>query len=494
MLKYFTKNNIIILGLLVASYFAIFLHLGSETIMLWDEGTYAVNAYEMYLNGNYLVKYYDGVPEMFATNPPFVCYLQTLCFKLIGPGEVAVRLPSAFAAVGVVLLIIRFSLKEKLGLEFAVFAVLILLTSQGYISYHVTRTGDLDSVLIFFITGSIIYFYKFIEYEDHKIKYLIVFSLFVLFGYFTKGIACMLVMPAFLIYTALKNKLLYVLKTKQIYYCVFSILALVFLYYYFRELKSPGYVSFMLKSEVGRWYTQDAIHSHPFYFYILGMYEKDFKYYILFIPAFVLWYFFLPKDNIYKKKSTIWLISFITFLLIISLSKTKLEWYEAPVYPMLSVFLALGFKSLFSFISHSRLTYYVSRGVFICLIFSAPYITILHDNVTQEIDWHDIHFGEALKRYNRIKGVPKTLELLTTSYNGHALFYKMLYQDKFGYKITIRDVSGKMTMVPGVVYLFTHPGVLQYLQQNFNYEVLMDSNGMVVAKTLSYKTPPVTAG
>lgn len=487
MLKYVTKNNLIILGLLVASYFSIFLALGSETIMLWDEGTYAVNAYEMHLNGNYLVKYFDGYPEMFATNPPLVCYLQTLCIKLIGPGELAIRLPSAFAALGVVLLIIRYAQKEKLGLEFAVYAVLILITSQGYIAYHVTRTGDLDSVLIFFVTGSIIYFYKFIEYEEHKIKYLIIFSLFVLFGYFTKGIACMLVMPAFFIYTLLKNKVLYVLKTKQIYYCIFSILLLVFLYYYLRELKTPGYVSFMLKSEVGRWYTENSIHSHPFYFYILEMYEKDFKYFIFFIPAFVLWHFFLPKDNVYKKKSTIWLISFITFLTVISLSKTKLGWYEAPVYPMLGVFLALGFKSLISLISFSNLTHYVSKGLFVLAIFTAPYITVLQDNLTVDIDWHDIRFGDALKRYNRLKNVPKKLEMLVTGYNGHAVFYKMLYNDKYGYDIKIRDVAGNISMTPGVVYLFTHPAILDYLKENFNYELYMDSGGRIVARTISFK-------
>lgn len=487
MLKYFTINNIIIFFLLVASYFSIFLALGSETIMLWDEGTYAVNAYEMYLNGNYLVKYYDGVPEMFATNPPLVCWLQTLCFKIIGPGEVAVRLPSAFAAVGVILLIIRYTLKEKLGIEVAVYAVLILITSQGYISYHVTRTGDLDSVLIFFITGSVIYFYKFIEYEDQKLKYLVVFCVFVLLGYFAKGIACMLVMPAFLIYTIIKRKLLYVLKTKQIYYFIILILASIVLYYYFRELKTPGYVSFMLKSEFGRWVTEGKEHVHPFNFYFLEMFEKDFKYFLFFVPAFILLYFFLPKDNIYRQKSTIWLISAVVFLLVISVSKTKLPWYEAPVYPMLSVFIALGFKALFNYVSYPGITKYVTYVVFVLAMFTAPYITIIRDNLTTDIDWHDIRFGTALKNYNHKKNVPKKLEMLVTGYNGHALFYKMLYNNKYGYNITIRDVAGNLTMEPGKVYLFTHPAILDYLKANFDYELYMDYAGGYAVKTLNFK-------
>jgi 4-amino-4-deoxy-L-arabinose transferase-like glycosyltransferase len=487
-MKYLTPKNIIILFLLVASYFSIFFQLGSDDIYLWDEGTYAVNAYEMHLRGDYLVKYYGGVPEMWATNPPLVCYLQTLCIKLLGPSEVAIRLPSALAALGVVLLIIRFSIKEKLGMDFAAYAVLALLSTKGYICFHVTRTGDLDSVLIFFITGSIMYFYKFIEYEKEKIKYLMVFSLFILLGYFTKGIACFMILPALFIYNIIKNKLLYVLKIKQLYLFIFLVLTLICLYYYLRELRTPGYISFTWKSEVGRWYTEGKEHVKPFFYYIQHMYENDFKYYLLLIPAFIIMFFFLPKNNVYKNKSVIWIITSITFLLIISSSKTKLEWYEAPVYPMFSIILALGFKSIIDFKIYTPLINFIVKGVFVFALFSAPYFGIVKDNSTSYVGWHDVYFGKALKRYNEIANAPKKIEMLVTGYNGHALFYKMLYNDKYNYDITIRDVAGNIYMVPGVVYLFTHPAILDYLKQTFNYEIIMDRGGMLVVKTLSYKT------
>lgn len=485
-MKYITHKNIILFTLLVASYFSIFLHLGTPTIQLWDEGTYAVNAYEMHLNGDYLVKYFDGVPEMWATNPPLVCYLQTLCIKLIGPGEVAIRLPSAFAALGVVLLILRFSIKEKLGLDFATYAVLSLITARGYIYFHVTRTGDLDSVLIFFITGAIMYFYKFIEYDHQKIKYLLIFSTFLLFGYFAKGIACFLILPGFLIYAILKNKVLYVLKTKQLYFCIFSVLILICLYYYLRELRTPGYIKFMLGSEVGRWYTAGE-HVHPFTWYIESMYERDYKYFFLFVPVFFIMFFFLPKDNVYRQKSTIWIISAITFLLLISYSQTKLEWYEAPLYPMMSIYLAFGLKSIINFKNYSTLTSYVVKAAFIIGLFSAPYTAIVQENLKIDKGWHDIKFGNALKTYNKLKNVPKKMEMLVTGYNGHAVFYKMLYNDKYKYEIKIRDVAGNIKMVPGVVYLFTHPAIFDYLKNTFDYEVFMDVDGMFVVKTLNFK-------
>ncbi len=487
-MKYLSTQNIILFILFVACYFSIFLHLGTPPIQIWDEGTYAVNAYEMYQRGDYLVKYFDGGPDMWATNPPLVCYLQTLCFKLIGPGEVAVRLPSALAAIGVVLLIMRFSVREKLGLDFTTYAVLSLITARGYIYFHVTRTGDLDSVLIFFITGSIMYFYKFIEYPERKVKYLIIFSIFLLLGYFTKGIACFLILPGLFIYAVLKNKILYVLKTKELYFSIIFLLSFIFLYYYLREQRTPGYIDFMLKSEVGRWYTVGKEHAHPFSFFIESMYERDFKHFIMFIPAFLLMFLFLPKENIYKQKGLIWIISAICFLFIISYSKTKLEWYEAPTYPMLCIYFALGLKAAINFKSYGLISNYVVKSAFILALFSLPYITIVKTNLTKEPGWHDIKFGKALKAYNKIKDVPKEMEMLVTGYNGHAVFYKMLYNDKYKYKITIRDVAGNIKMVPGKVYLFTHPAIFDYLRSTFDYEVFMDIDGMFVVKTLNFKT------
>ncbi len=486
-MKYFTLKNLAILLLLVSAGFAIFLNLDAQQIVLWDEGTYAVNAYEMYLNGNYLVKYYDGIPEMFATNPPFVCYLQVICMKIFGPGELAVRLPSGLAAMGVVLLIIRYARKENLGLDFAFYAVLFLVTAKGYIGYHVVRNGDLDSVLIFFVTGSIIYFDKFIEYEDKKIKYLLVFSTFVLFGFFTKGIACLLVAPAFIIYATIRNKLKYIFKTKQVYYCFFSVLLLIVLYYGFRELKTPGYISFMLQSEIGRWYTQDAIHDHPFNFYLTWLSDKHFTYFLYLVPiaAFVL--LLLPKDNEFRKKSTIWLISMLTFFLIISFSKTKLEWYDAPLIPMMSIFLALALKAM---LPSDRLS--TGRGIavkvlFVCCMFAAPYYSQIQQNLIKHEGWHDVNFGMALRQYNKLHNVPKKMELLYTTYNGHAIFYKMLYNDKYGYEITSRDVAGNITMKPGQVYLFTHPAIKDYLEKNFTFKVYFEGNSMMVVETLNYR-------
>ncbi len=452
-MKYLTKKNIIIFILLVATYFSLFFQLDSYALQLWDEGTYAVNAYEMCLDGDLLVKHFNGGPEMWATNPPLVCYFQAICIKIFGPNELAVRLPSALAALGIILLIIRFSIKENLGLDFTTYAVLALLSSQGYVTYHVTRTADLDSVLIFFIIGSIIYFYKFIEYPEQKIKYLVLFSVFILLGYYAKGIACFMILPAFLVYAIVKNKVLYVLKTKQLYYCMFSVIFIILIYYYLREQRNPGYVKTMFNSEFGRYTTiGNELHQLPFLFYIKDMFEREYKYFFPFIIGIIILFMFLPKNNLYKNKSTIWLICIVIFLLVISLSSTKTNWYKAPLYPMLSIYFALGLKSIINYKTYSKTTTYVAKGTLCVGLFAFPYSSIIEDNIKGPLIWHDTQFGDALRLYNSLKNKPLELEMLLTGYNAPAIFYKTVYEKKFNYKITIGSAIEKITMLPGKVY------------------------------------------
>src|SRR4051812_9188165 len=62
------------------------------------ESRNALNAIEMKENGNYLVPYYDGKPDMWNTKPPLLLWFQVFFMKTIGVDEIAVRLPSAIAA------------------------------------------------------------------------------------------------------------------------------------------------------------------------------------------------------------------------------------------------------------------------------------------------------------------------------------------------------------------------------------------------------------
>src|SRR5690606_35013342 len=85
--------------LLVIVYFPIFGHLDTFPVKWWDEARNATNAYEMYRTGNWIVATYDYTPDMWNTKPPLLIWIQVFFFKMLGPTVLAIRLPSAFAAL-----------------------------------------------------------------------------------------------------------------------------------------------------------------------------------------------------------------------------------------------------------------------------------------------------------------------------------------------------------------------------------------------------------
>lgn len=93
----------------------LFQYLDYLPVRVWDESRTAVNAYEMYQHGNYLVPTYNEEPDMWNTKPPLMVWLQVFSMKLLGTNEFSLRLPSAFAALVtcILLLIIRDIIREK---------------------------------------------------------------------------------------------------------------------------------------------------------------------------------------------------------------------------------------------------------------------------------------------------------------------------------------------------------------------------------------------
>ncbi len=111
------RNYILFALLLVLIYFPIFLHLTYMPIRMWDESITGVNAIEMASNHHYFVTYIDGHPDMYNCKPPLLLWCIVLSIKIFGFSELALRLPSAIAAL--LLCIYLFCTIKKLQQEFS---------------------------------------------------------------------------------------------------------------------------------------------------------------------------------------------------------------------------------------------------------------------------------------------------------------------------------------------------------------------------------------
>ena len=92
----FIKVTGLILLLVIAS-IPLFIHLDVLPFRLWDESRLASNAYEMHRNGNLIVTYYEGQPEMWNTKPPLAIWMQLIFIKILGFNELAVNRAAAVA-------------------------------------------------------------------------------------------------------------------------------------------------------------------------------------------------------------------------------------------------------------------------------------------------------------------------------------------------------------------------------------------------------------
>ena len=150
-MKELNKTYLLYAGCLLVAFFPFFCNLDAIPMQLWDESRLANHVAEMLRSKNWIITEYLGQPDMWMTKPLLMVWLQILFTKIVGINELAIRLPSALAAVGTCLCIFYlFSRKLKLPLP-GIIAVFVLVTTQGYVILHGTRTGEYDSLLTFFM-------------------------------------------------------------------------------------------------------------------------------------------------------------------------------------------------------------------------------------------------------------------------------------------------------------------------------------------------------
>ncbi|MDD3859458.1 MAG: glycosyltransferase family 39 protein, partial [Bacteroidales bacterium] len=323
--------------LLTMSYFAYFYKLGSKTLHIWDESRYAVNAYEVGKNGKYLTPTYDGQIDMWNTKPPFLIGCQAICIKVFGNNESSVRLPSAAAAslAVLVLFFVVAALTKSKPLGFLVAG--IFLTTPGLLPYHALRQADFESFLLFFSAAYSLVFLYYIETKKTGSLYLAM-ALFTL-AFLSKSSASLFFLPGIMIYVLMKRETLHLLKFKHFYFSLLIPIIVLSAYYFGRELINPGYLKAVYLNEFGgRAFTSLEGHSKPFLFYYTYLSEYALGFWYMLIPAGLVLTFF-EKNKQVRNLFVFSLLLALTHLLLISVTKTKLEWYclpEVPFWALLS--------------------------------------------------------------------------------------------------------------------------------------------------------------
>lgn len=439
--QYYTYS---IYGLLfITLYFIFFQHLDSFHIRNWDEAMFAVNAYEMDQNNHLIVPYFNNMADMWNSKPPLQIWIQVLFIKLIGYNELAIRLPSALAS-SLSALVLFFFFKKRTSLVFAFIVFFVFVTSSGVSTFHTGRTGDSDALLSFFILCYIISFYKWL-FETNE-KSILSFFIYLTLALLTKSIAALLFIPAivFLVFYFKKFKLL--ISNKWFYIGLFPCILLTLGYFYVRDFYQNGYISYILNNDFGRINKVVESHLEPFDFYLNNLFNERFLWFILALPgACALWI---------NKKTTsnaIFLVSlFVSYFVIISYSTTKLEWYDLPLFPILSVFSAYVIFVFISKINIDNTSLHTS--LLLLLIFALPVYFSCRSSYKSEIPSEEKKI-EILTEYAFKNSENTSLNntiFFTDNYDRALYFYKYKLNTKgLDFQITksIDDIQNNTTVI-----------------------------------------------
>lgn len=423
-------------------YLVYFQNLGEMTIRMWDESRNAVNALEMTQNGNFIVTYYDGVPDMWNTKPPLLIWMIALSMKIFGYTEGALRLPSAVAASATTFLIFFFVKKYTQDIKVAFLSSLVLLTSAGYTGMHAARTGDYDAMLALWVTSYALFYFLFLQ-NLAKRKYLYFFITFLILAVLTKGIAGMIPLFGLFLYTLYVKKLKNVLLAPSFYCSLLTFLIVTLGYYLLRNHFNPGYVSAVLNNELtGRYLNVNENHVGTFWHYMTGFSRDRFVPWIFIMPLCLL-AFFAAKNEKLKRLTVFCLFFSISFFLVISSAKTKLFWYDAPFYPIASILVAVGITSFFNIIIEKlKLQPQVKNFIFYFLMvafFTIPLKTAVVFAITPPNDAADpvMNYSSYLKDFMLKSKEIKRITFIADGYNAHLLFYTKAANLK-GYDIEIK--------------------------------------------------------
>lgn len=472
-MKYKSLLKYLVLFLLI--YFPIFGHMESLPIRMFDEARLAINAYEMHNDGNLIVTHYEGKPEMWNTKPPLMIWLQVIFMKLFGVSELAVRLPSAIAAFLTCVFLLFFSIRYLKDFWFGFIAILILITSVGYMNVHAVRTGDYDALLTLFTTLYCLSFFIYVETENKRYLYFTFIA--IILAALTKGIAGMLFIPVLLGYAIVRKRAVEIMRSKDIYIGITLFVFFVIGYYLLREHYNPGYLKAVRENELGgRYLISIENHKEGFWFYYQMLINHHLLFWYILVPCGVVVGVF-HKTKFYRRLSWYTTSLIVFYFFVISIGQTKLEWYNVPLYPLLAIIIAMFVHLIFTIIKDAKifnnsLQYNVLPYIFLFIICIYPYIEITNRTFTPKVfSWEediyriDYYLKDAIKGRNDVSGYT----LLQNDYGAHNQFYINILKDK-GVDINLK-YDWKNINVNDMVIAHQQE-VKDYITKNYTFDVV----------------------
>lgn len=350
-------------------------HIATRPLNDYDEARYAEVSKNMISSGEFLIPLAGGPDEPrtlvithaknggelypFFWKPPFVIWLQSMSMKLIGINELAARIPSLIASIGI--LILTYKLMSLYQIDTIIKLVFISTFALSYDFTYLATQGTTDAVFCFLST-----FVLYIAHTKHRRSYIfagIATGLAIL----TKSIAAFWI-PFAYIATIYMRKAFSVKKCADYLSALILIAAPWFIFMYARF--GNIYISrhFLLNLQGGAANGQNFAPIQWYGIYMLDMWKP-----LIFLAPIVL--FTLLKKI--QKKDFAFLPILIWALLILipfSISASKVWWYIFPMWPAFILLLAISLD----YIQQKKAALTIASLLLLCSILPYWQLSIHH--------------------------------------------------------------------------------------------------------------------
>jgi 4-amino-4-deoxy-L-arabinose transferase-like glycosyltransferase len=350
-LGFYTKSFVTYLLLisLIAS-FLIFLNLGKNHLIPWDEAIYAKIAKNMVVNNEYVVQTWrDG--KVWYEKPPLYMWMMSGMMNLLGFGSLAARLPSAI--FGFLTVIVTFIFANKLfGKSAGFFAAFILVTTTQFLYY--SRTSMLDVSTTFFITSSLYFYYT--STLLHSRKRLFISGLLAGSSVMIKGVVGLLPVAVIGIYE-ITQLFISPKETRESFVSLVK-RGLVFLIGLL-IISAPWHLEMYRRFGPAFWNNYIGYHvldratsaiedkGRPFFWYVTVIKVSMRIWFVALIPSII----YLLIKVLKREKPLIFLAIWMSVIfLVFSSATSKLVWYIIPIYPVAAIITGLFIKKLFDFL------------------------------------------------------------------------------------------------------------------------------------------------
>ncbi len=369
-----------ILGLMI--YFTIFHKLGSVPVYEWDESLFANRAAYMSETSSYMSDFSLALGEEMHhrnTKMPLMTLVQAGMIKILGYDILALRLPGVILFLLLAIWMFFFTKKNFSEISLAVLWILVMISAEWWVRPHIIRTGDHDAPFAIFLMGALMVFFEFVTGDQKSSgKNLLMFSGFVIMAALTKNMLAFIPGLAFAFFLVYKNKFIPALKDVRIWLSVLVIfLAYSGVIVYF-DSRYPGFWARMWNYELGGRLTNAIENTGPWWKYLVQMSIKHNMPFFLFACASIFFLFLGKIHGKLKDFVVLNLLFVVTYLLVISVSRTKCNWYDAPIIPPMGMLAAVGIFQIWNEVKQRTKSTYVRSMMFflLCVCILVPYIQL----------------------------------------------------------------------------------------------------------------------